>query len=485
MRVKFNFKYLLLAALIIKGTTLWSQPSVSSFDTPATGMPESPDLESEAFAVKTLFDDVLLNGQCYNWLRHLTKEIGHRLSGTPSSIQAVEYCRLLMDSIGMDTVWLQPCIVPRWQRGDREIVRISGEGIPGSIELNALALGNSVGTGKEGLSADIVEVMSLDELNELPDEQVTGKIVFFNRPFDATLRNTFQAYGRAVDQRYSGPWEAAKKGAVAALVRSMTTRTDDYPHTGSTRYDSAGINIPSLAISTADADWLSGALEEGVVRAYVRTTCLHLSPVTSYNVIGELRGYGSPDEIILVGGHLDSWDIGEGAHDNGTGCMQSIDVMRALISTGYQPRRTIRCVMFMNEENGLMGSKEYARISDNNAEFHLAAIESDRGGFSPRGFTCAAKDNLLESYLSDIASWWSVMEPYDLYIKPGGSGADINALKPQGGLLIGYIPDTQRYFDFHHADSDRFEAVNERELKLGSAAMTGLVYMLDKYAHRQ
>ncbi|MDX1479728.1 MAG: M20/M25/M40 family metallo-hydrolase [Saprospiraceae bacterium] len=440
--------------------------------------------EREAFQVKAIYDEVLLNGQCYAWLEHLTTRIGHRLSGSSGAAAAIEYTRQMMDTLGLDSVWLQPCVVPRWHRGDPEIVRIVNAPSVGSLDLNALALGNSVGTGPDGVSAEVIEVLSLDELRALPDATVRGKIVFFNRPLDVTLVNTFQAYGRAVDQRGTGPVVAARKGAVAALVRSMTTALDDVPHTGSTRIDPDGANIPAVAISTNDAELLSRLLMRESVRVFIRTTCQMLEPVQSYNVIGQINGSERPDEIILVGGHLDSWDVGHGAHDDGTGCVQSIEVMRTLLARGYRPRRTIRCVMFMNEENGLVGATTYAAVSNERNEFHLAAIESDAGGFVPLGFTCAARQELQEAYLANVAKWWDVLAARGLYIRPGGSGADINPLRSQGGLLFGLRPDSQRYFDYHHTAIDTFDKVNERELKLGAAAMTSLVYLLDKYLNR-
>jgi hypothetical protein len=298
---------------------------------------------------------------------------------------------------------------------------------------------------------------------------------------DVTLINTFSAYGRAVDQRGSGPVEAAKKGAVAAIVRSMTNKLDDVPHTGSTGISDEGYNIPSVAISTNDAEVLGRLVRREKVRVFIRTTSRMHGPVESYNVIGQINGAERPDEIIAVGGHLDSWDLGQGAHDDGSGCMQSIEVLRTLKAMDYQPRRTIRCVMFMNEENGLAGATTYAAISNEKNEFHIAAIESDAGGFTPRGFNCAADEGLLEQYLASISNWWDVIDGYDLYLQPGGSGADIRALQSQGGILFGLRPDTQRYFDFHHTSDDTIEAVNARELKLGAAAMTSLVYMLDNY----
>ncbi|MDX1408134.1 MAG: PA domain-containing protein, partial [Saprospiraceae bacterium] len=264
------------------------------------------DQEREAFQVKAIYDEVLRNGQCYQWLAHLTTRIGHRLSGSAGAAAAVEYTRQMLDTLGLDSVWLQPCIVPRWHRGDKEIVRIVNAPSIGTHELRGIALGNSVGTGPDGVTAEVIEVLSLDELRQLPDDAVQGRIVFFNRPLDVTLVNTFQAYGRAVDQRGAGPVVAARKGAVAAIVRSMTTGLDDVPHTGATRIDPDGANIPAVAISTNDAELLGGLLKKEAVRVYIRTTCRMLEPVQSYNVIGQINGSERPDEIILVGGHLDS-----------------------------------------------------------------------------------------------------------------------------------------------------------------------------------
>ena len=467
------------AALLMLG-------SAFSFGQSAYSAPKSDsiDYSSEAFQLREFYSEVLANGQCHEWLRHLTKEIGPRLSGSDNAEAATVYCSEVLREIGADTVWLQPCVVPKWIRGDKEVALVTSTKGGKAIELNCLALGNTVGTGEDGITGELIEVQSLDELKMMEDSEVVGKVVFFNRPMDGTLLNTFHAYGRAVDQRSRGPIEAARKGAVAAVVRSMTTRIDDHPHTGSTSVSDEGYNIPAIAISTADADMLGGLLKTDDLEIYIRTTCRTEESVTSYNVIGEVYGSDLPEEIILVGGHLDSWDVGQGAHDDGSGCVQSMEVLRALLSEGYRPRRTLRCVLFMNEENGLQGARTYAAESGNAGEFHLAAIESDAGGFTPRGFSCEAADDLLDKYIASFKDWWSLIEPYDLFLKPGGSGADISQLKSQGGILIGLRPDTQRYFDYHHATTDVFEAVNERELKLGAAAMTSLVYMLDRYGHK-
>lgn len=437
--------------------------------------------DQDAFFIRKIYDQALTDGQAYPWLSHLTTSIGGRLAGSPQAAAAVEYTKQMLDTIGLDSVWLQPCMVPHWVRGEEEQVRIVSSKTMGTVALKALALGNSVGTGKYGVTAEVIEVHSLDELEELGRAKVQGKIVFFNRPMDPTQIRTFHAYGGAVDQRGVGPSRAGKLGAVATLVRSMTTRHDDIPHTGGTFYEEGTTKIPAVAISTNDADLLSRLLEKEPVRVFVRTMCQMYEPKLSYNVIGEIRGSEKPEEIILVGGHLDSWDVGQGAHDDGSGCVQSMDVMYHLKRLNYRPKRTIRCVLFMNEENGLAGGKAYAAASNEKQEFHMAAIESDAGGFSPRGFSADAEKDIFNAKYRQATQWLPLLEPYGLSFHKGGAGADISPLKSQRGLLFGLRPDSQRYFDYHHTDIDRIDAVNQRELELGAAAMTSLVYLLDKY----
>lgn len=443
-----------------------------------TGQKTSND---DAFFIRNIYDQALTQGRSYHWLEYLTTRIGGRLAGSPQSAAAVEYTYQMLDTLGLDSVWLQPCMVPHWVRGEKEQVKIVSSRKIGDVNLKALALGNSVGTGENGIVAEVIEVKSLDEVDELGREAIAGKIVFYNRPLDPTQINTFNAYGGAVDQRGAGASRASKQGAIGVIVRSMTTRQDDVPHTGGMYYEDGVVPIPAVAISTNDANLLSNLLKEESVRVYMRTTSQKYKDKPSYNVIGEIRGSEKPEEIILVGGHLDSWDVGQGAHDDGAGCVQSMEVLQLLKRLNYKPKRTIRCVLFMNEENGLAGGRAYAEISNKNKEFHLAAIESDRGGFTPRGFTAESQASDFEKKFKNITKWLPLLEPYGLTLDLGGSGADISPLRSQKGLLFGLYPDSQRYFDYHHTAIDTFDAVNKRELELGAAAMTALVYLLDKY----
>ena len=417
-------------------------------------------------SLRAIYDAELSSGHTYENLRYLCKEIGNRLSGSPGAAAAVEWTKQLMESYGFDTVYLQPVMVPHWERGVKDVVRVVNSKKHGSIELTSLALGNTQGTGAKGLLGQVVEVKSLAALQGLGN-QVKGKIVFFNGPMDPAKVDAFEAYSAAVGQRSSGAAEAAKLGAIGSIVRSMNNRVDGYAHTGNQRYFPNVPTIPALAISTQDAELLSALLaDQSDLQLYLESYGEMKTEKLSFNVIGELRGTEKPEEIIAVGGHLDSWDVGEGAHDDGAGCMQGIEVLRLYKQLGWKPKRTLRAVMWMNEENGLRGGQEYARVAKERGEKHIAAIESDSGGFLPIGFSSTG----TVEQRGKIASWAELLRPYQLWSlqKPGG-GADIGPLRGQGTLLIGLLPDSQKYFIYHHTEADVFEAVDRRELELGAA----------------
>ncbi|WP_340074886.1 M20/M25/M40 family metallo-hydrolase [Leptobacterium sp. I13] len=430
--------------------------------------------------LKELYHASLTEGKSYEWLDHLSNQIGGRLSGSINAERAVNYTKAQLDSLGLDRVWLQPVMVPKWTRGVPEFAYI--ETAPGNTSnVPVCALGGSVATPGGGLKAPIIEVQGVQDLEKLGVEKIAGKIVFYNRPMQPDLINTFQAYGGCVDQRYSGALEAGKYGAVGVIVRSMNLRQDDFPHTGSMSYGDlpSAQRIPAAAISTNGANKLSSMLSLNPdLKFYFRQTCEQLPDVQSYNVIGEIKGSEFPDEIITIGGHLDSWDLGDGSHDDGAGCVQSMEVLRLLKKTGYKPKRTIRVVLFMNEENGLRGGRKYAEIAKQKGEDHVFALESDAGGFTPRGFSFDCSDENYEQVLS----WKTLFKPYLIhYFEKGGSGADIGPLKSSNIVLAGLRPDSQRYFDYHHAANDTFDAINKRELELGAATMASLVYLFDKY----
>lgn len=430
--------------------------------------------------LKKIYQTALLDGQSYLWLAHLSNQIGGRLSGSLNAQRAVEWGKEELDALDLDKVWLQPVMVPKWIRGTFEYANI--ETSPGNtINVPVCALGGSISTPLTGIRAEVVEVQDFEELKTLGEEKVKGKIVFYNRPMQADLINTFSAYSGCVDQRFSGAEEAARLGAVGVIVRSMNLRLDDYPHTGSMSYGDLPLRkrIPAAAISTNGAELLSSMLALNPrLKFYLKQNCKNLPDVRSYNVIGEITGSTYPEEIMVVGGHLDSWDLGDGSHDDGAGIVQSMEVLRIIKKINYRPKRTLRVVLYMNEENGQRGAAKYTEIAQKNNENHVFALESDAGGFTPRGFSI----DTTEEKLKTIQSWAPYFEPYlvHLFVK-GGSGADIAPLKTADNVLAGLRPDSQRYFDFHHAANDTFDAINKRELELGAATMASLVFLIDHF----
>jgi len=436
--------------------------------------------QQDSLTIRNLFDMALLNGKSYDWLDDLSTQIGGRLSGSLEAEKAVLYTKEELDKLGLDKVWLQPVMVPKWTRGIPEYAYV--ETAPGITSLQDIcALGGSVATPAAGLKAEVIEVSGIEDLENYGRERIQGKIVFYNRPMQANLINTFNSYGGCVDQRYAGAMEAAKYGAVGIVVRSMTLRDDDFPHTGSMTYGDLprSQRIPACAISTNGAKYLSNALKlKPDLKFYFKQNCRVFADVQSYNVIGEITGSEFPNKYMVVGGHLDSWDLGDGSHDDGAGCVQSMEVLRLFKKINYQPRHSIRVVLFMNEENGLRGGKKYAEEAKRKQEEHVFALESDAGGFTPRGFSFDTDD----ANFAQIKSWEALFKPYLIsYFEKGGSGADIGPLKNNKIVLAGLRPDSQRYFDYHHAANDTFDAVNKRELELGGAAMASLVYLFDKY----
>lgn len=440
----------------------------------------SQNLNDDSVFIDKIYDEALSNGNSYEWLDYLSNQIGGRLSGSINYDRSVKWGKDELQTIDVDSVWLQPVMIPKWVRGAPEYAHI--ESSPGNtISVPIAALGGSISTPSIGISANVIEVKNFKELKMIGRDSIRGKIIFYNRPMDPTIINTFQAYGGSVNQRTQGAIEAAKLGAIGVIVRSMTTSLDDYPHTGSMYYDGLSLNqrIPAAAISTNGAELLSSMLSlNSNIKFFFRQNSKNFPDVLSHNVIAQINGSEKPDEIIVIGGHLDSWDLGDGSHDDGAGIVQSMEVLRILKNLNYSPKRTIRVVLFANEENGLKGGTKYAEEAILNNEKHFFALESDAGGFTPRGFSFDTSDKEFKT----IKKFESLFVKYGMnnfFI--GGSGADIGPLKNGEVILAGLRPDTQRYFDYHHAASDTFDKINKRELELGAAAMTALVYLLDNY----
>lgn len=432
--------------------------------------------DNDSTVIRKFFNESLSNGKSYEWLRDLTTNVGPRLSGSEGAKKAVQWGKTLLESGGYDRVFLQDVMVPHWIRGAKE----EGYILDGKqkIKVPLVALGGSVATPKKGITAEVIEVKTFQELRALGKEKCEGKIIFFNRPMDPTKINTFEAYGQAGDQRRSGANEAAKLGAIGVIIRSLSSTENDFPHTGSMVYATGVPLIPAAALSTNAATLLSKTLKENPnTKFYFKQSCETLPDAPSHNVVAEIKGTEHPEEIIVVGGHLDSWDLAQGAHDDGTGIVQSMEVARLFKNLGIKPKHTIRIVLFMNEENGNRGGVKYAELAKQNNEKHIFALESDNGGFTPRGF---GMQGASADLLAKVQSYRTLLAPYGLHeIERGGGGVDIGPLAPQGTVLIGFKPDAQRYFEYHHASNDTFDTVNQRELEMGAASMASLIYLLD------
>jgi carboxypeptidase Q len=457
---------------------------------------------SDSLAIRRIFNEALSDQTAYKNLEYLCTHISGRICGSPQAEEAVKWAKKVLDGMNLDTVFLQECKVRHWVRGNAEEAIIN-RGKKPEIRLNACAIGGSVETGEKGITANVIEVVDFEELKKLGREKTEGKIVFFNHPPNPAVYYTFEAYGEVAKYRVFGAAEAAKYGAVAVIVRSATLAHDNYPHTGILHYADTLPQLPAMAISTNDADKLSKDLKKNPsLSLFIRVPSTEYPETESHNVIGEIRGSEHPEEVIVFGGHLDAWDKGEGAHDDGAGVVQTIEVLRLFKTLGIKPKRTIRVVAFMDEEMDQRGGKAYAACAkqmldknsvgnniqrpdssiqnpvSTNFERPLAAIEADRGGTTPFGFSIDATDDQV----AKIRKWKELLLPYGLYtFEKGGSGVDIRDLKPLGTALIALVTDSQRYFDYHHSANDSFDKINQRELQLGSFSIAALVYLIDYY----
>jgi|TARA_B100000614_G_scaffold28683_1_gene22316 carboxypeptidase Q len=429
--------------------------------------------------ITTFYGDALEFKESYELLRGLSKDVGQRLSGSEGAKKAVLWSKEVMENYGFDTVYLQEVMVPHWERGElEEAYFYNGKN---KINLSILGAGGTVSTPKEGITAEVVEVSSLDEVDELGRENVEGKIVFYNKAFNQRYINQGASYGQTGFQRRSGAVKAAEHGALASVFRSLSSSTyEDFPHTGGMSYREGLDSIPHGGLGVLSSEKLSQALKENPrLNLTVKLSGKWFPDALSHNVVGELRGSKSPEKIITVGGHLDSWDVGEGAHDDGAGCVHSIGALRLFQKQNIKPNNTIRAVMFMNEENGLRGGQKYADVAVMDNEQHIAAIESDASGYVPRGFGFSGSDEQHKK----IQDWLKYFDKNTIsYFSKGGGGADIGPLHRQTGTpMFGLSIDGQKYFEMHHTAKDVFELVNARELELGTASMASLVYLIDKY----
>lgn len=433
--------------------------------------------QDDSLMFRKIANNIMLHGTCYDDLRVLCKQVGHRLSGSSQAEKAVVWGEKALTDAGADKVWLQPVIVPNWVRG-KESLKIKIKGSKYWENITMLSLGNAIGTDGKPLEASIIMVKSFDEFKALPKEEVKGKIVFFNHEWPQELINTFEGYGADGPYRWSSPSMASAKGAVGIIIRSISTGKDDFPHTGTLHYADSIKPIPAVAIGNISADKLETLCNKETVRAQIIANCKMEGTKNSFNVIGEIKGSEYPDQFIVAGGHLDSWDVGEGANDDGSGCVQSIEIIRTFKALGIRPKRTIRVVLFMNEENGAKGGQAYNDSAIAHKERHILALESDAGSFSPRGIGLDMPSDKKEF----IRKYRKLFLPYGVYdFEHDEGGTDIFFMHKSGVPAAGLMPDSQRYFDVHHTNNDVFENVNYRELKLGAIAMTQFVYLISQY----
>ncbi len=412
----------------------------------------------------------LATDSAYRKLAWLTDRIGPRLSGSPAHEKAVAWCVDELKRDGLANVHTEKVTVPRWVRGDAEGAILA----PAEHPMVILALGMSDGTGPGGVTGEVVEVASLAETAALGDK-AKGKIVLFNKRIYPNGGDT-RGYGSAADLRSKGAAAAAKVGAIGMLIRSLATADLRLPHTGAMAYEEGVRHIPAAAVSPEDAELMHRFLAAGeTVKVRFTTTCRNLPDGDDANVVGEIRGSSAPDEVLVIGGHLDSWDVGTGAQDDGAGCAISMEAMRLIRSLSLKPKRTIRVVLYTNEENGLRGGKAYAAAHAAELSKHVAAIESDSGGARPLGFGVTAGSG-AKDVVATLAAPLALIAADDVI--EGGGGADVSAMADAGVPQLGLRQDGTHYFDIHHTMADTLDKVDPHDLAMNATAMAVMAWQL-------
>ena len=420
---------------------------------------------------------ILGNSKAYEHVSYLTDHIGPRLSGSKNAELAVAWTTQQFRTWGVP-VRQEKVLVPHWVRGIERGSLVSHN----NQKLSLTTIGGSVATPAQGITADVIEVKSFDELEKLGRAKIRGKIVYYHNPMDMQLvesGHAFDAYSKAVEFRSKGASKAAPFGAVAMVIHSVSSASLRTPHTGALRYEAGLPKIPAAALSAEDALLVHRLLSKGErVRMQLVLTPRTLPDVESANVIAEIRGSERPDEVVIIGGHLDSWDLGTGAIDNASGVAMVMETMRVLHEMGIKPRRTLRAVLFMNEENGLRGGKKYfANVSANETlAKHVAALESDAGAAAPTGFVTTLKGDTLRALESrvSILSRLGALK----FTTSTSTGADTSPLVDAGVPGFGIVPDPRHYFDWHHTPADTLDKIKEPELTQSTAAFAALAYVL-------
>jgi len=437
-----------------------------------------PQLTAELVKLR---DTAMQSDYAYKQLAHLSHNIGPRLSGSAGAAKAVEYVADEMRKLGAE-VTLEKVMVPHWVRGVEtgELVSYTGQAPTTTQKVVLCALGGSVATSAEGITAEVVVVNNYDELNALGKDKVAGKIVLFNVKYDkqkAMDGHSFEAYGEAVVYRGGGASAAAKLGAVAALVRSVGSADFRLPHTGAMNYAADAPKIPSGAVSAEDAEMMADLVTQGPVKMHLVMTPQTLPDAESYNVIADLRGTEHPEQIVIVSGHLDSWDLGTGSIDDGAGVVHAMQTIQLLHQLGWKPKRTIRFIAWMNEENGERGGTAYAKDYGSQAANHVVAIESDSGSGHALGFDANVKPSSME-YLYPVAKVLAAIGANIVNHAEGPVEADISGMQELGVPGIGVSNDGRTYFHYHHTAADTLDKVDPKELQENCAVMATLAWAM-------
>ncbi|MGU3374898.1 M28 family peptidase [Chryseobacterium sp. M5A1_1a] len=424
---------------------------------------------------KKISDEILTNGAAYENLAELTKGIGPRFSATPGYAKATEWAEKKFKEIGINMIWRQEAKAPVWIRGKESLQIKAGNGDWKNIQM--LSFGNSEGTGGKDLMGEVILINSTSDLNTMSVGQLKDKIVFVNVPMDPKIINTSDSYLLTAKSKLISASVIAKTGAKALIIRSLTTANDDIPHAKMIYYEPDDkVKIPALSIGVRSADELEKILKKQKITAKINMTAESKGSTTNPNIIAEIQGK-KDSKVIVLGAQLDSWDIGEGAIDDGTGVTQCIEVLRTLKALGYENNHTIRVVLYANSENGGQGREMYAAYVKKKEEKHIFALGTDAGGYSPRGFSL----DMPPQRRKQIFEWKNYFLPYGVYdFDQTYAIQDISPLKKLDIPLAELVVDTQRYFDYHHSVEDTFDKVNKRELLLGAVAITQLIFMIDK-----
>lgn len=424
---------------------------------------------------KKISDEIMTNGTAYDHLGELTKGVGPRFSATPGYAKATEWAEKKLKEAGAENIWKQDVRVPIWIRGKESLQIKSGNGDWKNIRM--LSFGNSEGTGGKDLTAEIILINDITELNALTSLQLKDKIIFVNTPLDPKVINTVDSYLVTAKSRLLSASVIGKRGAKGLIIRSLTTASDDTPHAKMIYYEPDDkARIPAVTIGVRSADELEKLLKKQKVTAKLNMSAESKGETINQNIIGEIPG-NKDAKVIVLGAQLDSWDFAEGAHDDGSGVVQCIEVLRAFKALGLANNHTIRVVLYANSENGGQGREMYASYVKKKDEKHIFALGTDSGGYSPRGFSL----DMPPQRRRQIFEWKNYFLPYGIYdFDQTYAIQDIAPLKKLDIPLAELVVDTQRYFDYHHSVEDTFDKVNKRELLLGATAMTQLIFMIDK-----